>query len=114
MIKVIALNLPQSFIIAARKRLEEGERKPKTANQSRKNADYDSLRNEKVQSDQSDLSVKKESETARKIASEHNVSYGAVVRADSFAKGLDTADKIAPGKHLHIIFGDGKPHVKIK
>lgn len=54
-------------------------------------------RYKKVQTDQSDLSVKKESETARKIASEHNVSYGAVVRANGFAKGLDAADKIAPG-----------------
>lgn len=54
-------------------------------------------RYKKVQTDQSDLSVKKESETARKIASEHNVSYGTVVRANGFAKGLDAADKIAPG-----------------
>lgn len=51
----------------------------------------------KVQTDQSDLSAKKESTTAEKIAAEHNVSYGAVVRANGFAKGLDTADKIAPG-----------------
>ena len=68
----------------------------------------------KVVSDHFDHLPKEGRKTAEKIASEHNVSYGAVVRANGFAKGLDAADKIAPGKHLHIIFGAGKPHAKIK
>lgn len=47
----------------------------------------------KVVSDHFDHLPKEGRRTAEKIASEHNVSYGAVVRANGFAKGLDTADK---------------------
>ena len=56
----------------------------------------DSIRNESgrfTASDQNDHLRKESRKTAEKIASEHNVSYGAVVRANGFAKGLDTADK---------------------
>lgn len=51
----------------------------------------------KVVSDHFDHLPKEGRKTAEKIASEHNVSYGTVVRANGFAKGLDAADKIAPG-----------------
>ena len=59
----------------------------------------------KVVNDQSDHLPKEGRKTAEKIAIEHNVSYGAVVRADGFAKGLDTADKIAPGFKDSVLSG---------
>lgn len=68
----------------------------------------DSIRNESgrfTASDQNDHLRKESRKTAEKIASEHNVSYGAVVRADGFAKGLDTADKIAPGFKDSVLSG---------